>query len=65
MREKTEELKVRCTPKFKVGVEKLAEREKTNVSEFMRRSAREHEDNVYGALRLLKKLLPLGGSLDC
>lgn len=56
MKEKTAELQVRCTPKFKATIKAIVEKEETEISELTRRSLREHQDNTTGVKRVLGML---------
>lgn len=59
MEEQTEIVRLRCKPLFKRGVEILAKKEGIKPSELIRRSVREHNDNIWGTLKMLKKLVPI------
>jgi hypothetical protein len=54
----TIEMNMRVTPRFKEGLKKIAEREKVSQTEVVTTSVKEHLDNVWGTLRLLKILIP-------
>jgi Ribbon-helix-helix protein, copG family len=59
MPEKTETIKIRCDGEFKSRLDVLAEKEGSNTSKFMRHAVETYDDNVWGTLQLLKKLVPL------
>ena len=54
----TIELNIRVAPKFKEALKRIAEKEKTSQTEVVTISVKEHLDNVWGTLRLLKILIP-------